>query len=568
MGPSGAGKSTLLNVLAGYRCNHAKDSIFINGQPRDMRIFRKMSRYIMQEDFTQPYLTVLESMEFAADLKLGSSVSPNHKHTIIENILQRMLLSKAKNTNTLKLSGGEKKRLSIALELIGNPQILFLDEPTTGLDDLSSLQCISLLKDLASDGQTIICSIHTPNEKMFKMFDHVYILSEGQCIYTGEGQHIVNYLSSIGLKCPKYYSPADFIIEVCSKEYGDYTNKMVKAVENGKCLRWCKDKNKVSLKSRSMQFSYKQSHLYDFSTSGLTQFKVLFKRMMIQNKRDYNFILYSFLTYLLIGLLIGCTFYKLGNNAYYAVYNYGFIFMTITAFSYLPLMPVLLKFPIEIRLLEREYFNRWYGMNAYFFALAVFKLFLAIFLTSVFICITYFLTGQPLELNRILKYFLVCLIVALSAESMGYTISSCFGITNSVFLGPCITCPFILLAGYGFGFKEYQIPFLIRIAMHFSYLRKGLEALVMAVYENRGKLVCPPSEDYCLINEPSELVRYIAMENVQYWISLSSLCGLFVVFKIMSYLLLRWRLSYGPIPLLGLSIVRRLVKAINNTLHR
>ncbi|RZB38752.1 ABC tran and/or AAA 21 domain containing protein, partial [Asbolus verrucosus] len=107
LGPSGAGKSTLLNILAGYKCREATGTILINGEPRNLKEFSNISRYIMQQDLIQPLLSVDEAMMIAANLKLTRS------------------------TSTDQLSGGERKRLSIALELVNNPPVLFLDEPTT-----------------------------------------------------------------------------------------------------------------------------------------------------------------------------------------------------------------------------------------------------------------------------------------------------------------------------------------------------------------------------------------------------------------------------------------------------
>jgi len=342
LGPSGAGKSTLINVLAGYRCGDARGSIMVNSRPREMKSFRKMCRYIMQEDLLQPALTVLESMEIASDLKLGYTISKKNKLDSIENILQMLRLTKSKHTLMENLSGGERKRLSIALELVNNPPVIFLDEPTTGLDDLSSSQCVSLLKDLAYGGRTIICSIHTPSAKLFAMFDHVYIVAEGQCMFAGVGQDMVPYLSTIGINCPKHYNPADFMIEVCSREYGDYSEKMSTAVDNGKCLRWFKDNSETRkpIVRRASQYDTVSNHLYDFSSTGWSQFNVLLRRMMIQHKRDYTYLLFKLFMYTFIGLVVGGMFFQFGNDASMTIFNYGFIFITIIVFMYTPLMPV------------------------------------------------------------------------------------------------------------------------------------------------------------------------------------------------------------------------------------
>lgn len=117
----------------------------------------------------------------------------------IDEILILLRLEKTKETLGNSLSGGELKRLSIALELLNNPPVLFLDEPTTGLDDMSSSQCVELLRRIAHGGRTVICSIHTPSAKIFAMFDHVYIMANAQCVYQGKGDYIVPYLDSLGL---------------------------------------------------------------------------------------------------------------------------------------------------------------------------------------------------------------------------------------------------------------------------------------------------------------------------------------------------------------------------------
>lgn len=131
MGPSGAGKSTLLDVLSGYRRTGVEGAVYVNGRIRNLNSFRRMTCYITQQDQLQTLLTVLENMRIAADLKLGAEISKHEKESIIEDILTVLGLYEHQYTITSRLSGGQKKRLSIALELINNPTIMFLDEPTT-----------------------------------------------------------------------------------------------------------------------------------------------------------------------------------------------------------------------------------------------------------------------------------------------------------------------------------------------------------------------------------------------------------------------------------------------------
>ncbi|KAF7392065.1 hypothetical protein HZH68_011608 [Vespula germanica] len=211
LGASGAGKSTLLNILAGYKCEGATGSINVNGQPRDVNEFKKGSCYIMQNDLIQPKLTIYEAMCFAIDLKLGSKLTKTEKSAAIKEIMEILRLTNAKNTVSEELSGGERKRLSIALELVNNPPVIFLDEPTTGLDEVSSAQCILLLQKLAKRlARTVICSIHTPSASIFSKFDNVYVMANGQCVYRGSSNNVVSFLQQIGIECPIHYNPADF----------------------------------------------------------------------------------------------------------------------------------------------------------------------------------------------------------------------------------------------------------------------------------------------------------------------------------------------------------------------
>ncbi|KAJ9599057.1 hypothetical protein L9F63_010449, partial [Diploptera punctata] len=130
LGASGAGKSTLLNVLSGFRTHGVTGTILINGHERNVSEFQKSSCYIAQECAMMSYLTTEETLMTAADLKLGTNISKTVKKSLVREVLQVLGLLKAKDTLVAKLSGGEKKRLSIGVELLTNPPVMFFDEPT------------------------------------------------------------------------------------------------------------------------------------------------------------------------------------------------------------------------------------------------------------------------------------------------------------------------------------------------------------------------------------------------------------------------------------------------------
>lgn len=124
--------------------------------------------------------------------------------------MEAISLDDSRKTRTGNLSGGQKKRLSIALELVNNPNVMIFDEPTSGLDSSTSTQCMSLLKRLAMEGRTIICTIHQPSALVFDMFDHLFAIDDGKCIYTGTTKNLVPFLKEIDLECPKFHNPSDF----------------------------------------------------------------------------------------------------------------------------------------------------------------------------------------------------------------------------------------------------------------------------------------------------------------------------------------------------------------------
>jgi len=178
-----------------------------DGVTGSIKIKRDNACYITQDDHHQTLLTVEELMNLACDLKLKQR---HKKAEIMTDILENLHLNHRRNVTAEKLSGGERKRLSIALELVDNPNIFFLDEPTSGLDEVTASQCIRLLQAMAREGRTIVCTIHQPSATIYNYFDSIYVLAKGHCVYQGSPRATIPFLRLAQLDCPIHYSPSDY----------------------------------------------------------------------------------------------------------------------------------------------------------------------------------------------------------------------------------------------------------------------------------------------------------------------------------------------------------------------
>ena len=208
-GASGAGKTTLLDVIAGLKnTGVVEGKILINGQPATKELLSAMTGYVEQFDSLFAYNTVYETLLFAARLRLPRAISDEIKVKIVDEIIDILDLTSMKNflIGNAKLQGlspAQAKRVNIGVELVANPSILFLDEPTTGLDSKSAQTVMKVVKRIARSGRAIICTIHQPSAELFFLFDRLLLLgSGGYPIYFGDlgrrAQGFVKYLS----RCP------------------------------------------------------------------------------------------------------------------------------------------------------------------------------------------------------------------------------------------------------------------------------------------------------------------------------------------------------------------------------
>lgn len=601
MGPSGAGKSTLMNILAGYKTSNVSGSILINGKERNLRRFRKLSCYIMQDDCLLPHLTVREAMYVSANLKLGKDMTVPSKKIVIDEILEMLGLVEAADTRAINLSGGQKKRLSIALELVNNPPVMFFDEPTSGLDSSSCFQCISLLKFLARGGRTIICTIHQPSARLFEMFDFLYTLADGQCIYQGSVSGLVPFLSSMSLHCPSYHNPADYVMEVATGEHGDWVHKLVIAVNKGYCGRGqsstssssssvpqnCnynnQSKNNIkkealeividkptctvidmsepthntekqplpnstnlapvtcttSLLDSSESFTKKPQNT-GFPTSGWKQFWILLKRTFRSILRDQMLTHLRLCSHTVVGLLIGFLYYDIGSDAAKVMSNAGCIFFTVMFTMFTAMMPTILTFPTEMSVFVREHLNYWYSLKAFYFAKTMADLPFQIVFSGVYVIIVYFMTGQPMQTDRVLMFTTINILTALVAQSLGLLIGAAMKIETGVYLGPVTTIPVVLFSGFFVNFNA--IPNYLQWLTYLSYVRYGFEGAMLSVYGyGREKLHC--SEAYCHFRTPSLFLKEMTMDQANFWVDVGALSAFFVFIRVISYLVLRFKLK-------------------------
>ncbi|KAL8829070.1 MAG: hypothetical protein Q9170_006324, partial [Blastenia crenularia] len=228
MGPSGSGKTTLLNVLARRNGSSNLDingTLHVNDSSVSTHDFRSLSSYVEQEDALIGSLTVRETIDFAGRLSLPSSVSTKERRSRVEDLLSSFGLRDQANvivgTPIRKgISGGQKRRLSIASLLITGPKILFLDEPTSGLDSTASYEVIRYLKNVAQQHQLIvIASIHQPSTATFESFDKLLLLSAGRTCYFGPVASVRTYMEARGSPIPHFVNPAEFLLDVSSSDF-------------------------------------------------------------------------------------------------------------------------------------------------------------------------------------------------------------------------------------------------------------------------------------------------------------------------------------------------------------
>lgn len=223
MGPSGAGKSTLLNALS-LRANYGNLSgeLKLDGQDLNNAVFKEKCFFVGQHDSNWSHLTVMETCQFAIQL-FGRFDSRKEEDLFVSRILDEVGLTSVKDTMNSKLSGGQQRRLSLAIALLKKPEVLFLDEVTSGLDSAAADSICKTLQRIAKDENVIIfCTIHQPSSNIFlNCFDKTILLSKGQVAYAGGTKESQTYFADLGFPIPPLTNPCEYYLDLINSDFND-----------------------------------------------------------------------------------------------------------------------------------------------------------------------------------------------------------------------------------------------------------------------------------------------------------------------------------------------------------
>nr|OQO28977.1 hypothetical protein B0A51_03786 [Rachicladosporium sp. CCFEE 5018] len=226
MGGSGAGKSTFLNVLMG-KASHTGGVVKINGWVKDMSKYKKLIGYVPQDDVIFPELTVRENILHSARCRLPARWRDRDIQEHVDSLIACLQLAHVQHSRVGDalnpvISGGQRKRVNIGVELAAAPMAIFLDEPTSGLDSTSAASIMRLLKAISQLGVTVIAIIHQPREQIFYGFDQLLLLSQGRSVYSGATEDVQSYFEGLGYSFPQRANPADTLIDIATGDGTQY----------------------------------------------------------------------------------------------------------------------------------------------------------------------------------------------------------------------------------------------------------------------------------------------------------------------------------------------------------
>lgn len=420
VGVSGAGKTTLMDVLAGRKTGgYIEGTISISGYPKKQETFARISGYCEQNDIHSPYVTVYESLVYSGWLRLPSEVDSETRKMFVDEVMELVELTSLRGSlvglpGVNGLSTEQRKRLTIAVELVANPSIIFMDEPTSGLDARAAAIIMRTVRNIVDTGRTIVCTIHQPSIDIFEAFDELFLMKRGgHLIYAGplgrNSHKLVGYLSKVEGVPPikDGYNPATWMLEVTSmseeRRLGvDFAEVYQSSELYKRNIELIDHLSKPAPDSSDLDFATK------YSQPSLEQFRACLWKQHWSYWRNPHYTAVRFFFTTIISLMFGTICWKFGTkrskqqdvlNAMGSLYA-AVLFLGVTNSS--SVQPVI---SVERMVVYREKAAGMYSALPYAFAQVVIELPYVLVQTIIYSSIFYSMAAFEWTAVKFLWYF-------------------------------------------------------------------------------------------------------------------------------------------------------------------
>lgn len=486
LGPSGAGKSTLLNILAGRMNTKAPGMtdggvVSIGGSIVDPVSARSNIAYVMQEDALPGMSTPREILAMSAVLR-GVESDTDAVQGKVSELLTLLRLDKCADTYVgtalvKGLSGGEKKRTAVAVELITAPKMIFLDEPLSGLDSYAAWTVVQVCKDeLAKHGCAVMCTVHQPSSEIFNTFDKVICLADGRTVYCDTVAALNPYMTKVGHATPQDYNPADhllfFVQKISKEELTSFADKWAEEekVKSLKDIEYIRTRS-TALPPRDVP-----------RKSCFLQLKYLVTRELNEVIRNKVGLIFRFVITAVMNLLFAFIFQGIGKNNTAAGFqgHFGAICNVMIGTMFGSSQPLLLQFAMERPIFLREYATNMYGTIPYFVAKTLIELPLSFLTALESWLIAYWIMGfQGNFFWLVMAAWALSCTAASTALMMGCSVSTA---QSAQELAPLMFVPQILFTGIFVPIK--LVPVWLRWMQYLASLKYAINIACVVEFKD------------------------------------------------------------------------------------
>ncbi|XP_050345027.1 protein scarlet-like [Nymphalis io] len=556
MGPSGAGKTTLMTALAHRSPDETivDGEVVMNGLPVD-DFMHKESGYMHQDELFVENLTVMEHLTIMARLRMDRRTTPLARRRRVNQLMRQLSLYGAKNTRIggldgqKTLSGGERKRLAFATELLTDPGLLFCDEPTTGLDSSSAQKLMILLRASAVQGKTVICTIHQPSSELMALFDKLVLLAEGRIAFAGNASGALSFFESLGYHCPITYNPTDYFIKVLALTPGSEgaSRQAIKSV----CDRFAVSDAAKEL-DMEIQLEFHLMDNEDEETKRLkcsnfkppylhTKIAWLVYRYLLIILRDPRVQLLRIIQKLVIALTAGLCFIGTARLTQSGIQDVqGALFIIIAENTFAPMYSVLYMFPEEFPMLHRELKAGLYSTPVYYVA-RMLALFPGLVVEpTLFTLVVYWVAGLRGTLYAFGFTIFLSILVLNVAIACGSFFSCAFG-SMPVAIAYLVPFDYSLMVTSGLFIKLSTIPKYISWIRHLSWLMYSNEAMSILQWDGVQNITCAEDSASPCLSTGEEVLMVYDFHMSQFWTDITALVVLYLAFHLLALLALRYR---------------------------